>query len=70
MVSSIFGLLITTLSFSGLVLAYQYVEETYNKAARYPLNQNELNILQSAGLNTIDNIQSLNLEFKSLPQNQ
>ncbi len=70
MASSIVGLLITTLAFSGLVLSYQYVEETYSKAARYPLNQNELDILQSAGLSSDDNIQALNLDLKSLPQNQ
>ena len=44
MASSIVGLLITTIAFSGLVLSYQYVEESYRKAARYPLNKNELDI--------------------------
>tara|TARA_Y100001968_G_C19387708_1_gene733788 strand:+ start:477 stop:689 length:213 start_codon:yes stop_codon:yes gene_type:complete len=70
MASSIVGLLITTIAFSGLVLSYQYVEESYRKAARYPLNKNELDILQSAGLNSEDNIQALNLDLKSMPQNQ
>ncbi len=70
MASSILGLLITTLAFSGLVLSYEYIEETYRNAIRYPLNKNELNLLQSAGLKNSINIQSLNLDLKSLPQTQ
>ena len=70
MVSSVFGLLITTLAFSGLVLSYEYIEVTYRNAIRYPLNKNELNLLQSAGLKNSINIQSLNLDLKSLPQTQ
>ena len=42
MASSVLGLLISTLAFSGLVLSYQYIEETYRNSIRYPLNKNEL----------------------------
>ena len=70
MASSILGLLITTLAFSGLVLSYEYIEGTYRNAIRYPLNKNELDLLQSAGLKNSINIQSLNLDLKSLPQTQ
>ena len=70
MASSIVGLLISTFAFSGLVLSYQYIEETYRNSIRYPLNKYEKEILQSAGLSNSTNIQSLNLDFKSMPQAQ
>ena len=57
MASSIVGLLISTFAFSGLVLSYQYVEQTYRNSIKYPLNKYEKEILQSAGLsNSINKI--------------
>ena len=70
MVSSIVGLLISTMAFSGLVLSYEYIQNTYKNSARYSLNKNEIDILQSAGLNNINNIQLLNNDLKSMPQTQ
>ncbi len=70
MASSIVGILISTFAFSSLVLSYQYVEQTYRNSIRYPLNKYEKEILQSAGLSNSINIQSLNLDLKSMPQSQ
>ena len=70
MASSIVGLLISTFAFSGLVLSYEYIEKTYRNSIRYPLNKYEEDILQSAGLSNTINIQSLNLDLKSMPQTQ
>ena len=70
MASSIVGLLISTFAFSGLVLSYEYIEKTYRNSIRYPLNKYEKDILQSAGLSNTINIQSLNLDLKSMPQTQ
>ena len=70
MASSILGLMISTFAFSGLVLSYQYIEETYRNSVRYPLNKYEQELLQSAGLSNSINIQSLNLDLKSMPQTQ
>tara|TARA_Y100001978_G_C23362761_1_gene277294 strand:+ start:294 stop:506 length:213 start_codon:yes stop_codon:yes gene_type:complete len=70
MASSIVGLIISSFAFSGLVLSYQYIEQTYRNSIRYPLNKSEKEILQSAGLSNSNNIQALNLDLKSLPQTQ
>ena len=70
MASSIVGLLISTFAFSGLVLSYQYIEQTYLNSIRYPLNKYEKEILQSAGLSNPSNIETLNLDLKSMPQTQ
>ncbi len=70
MASSIVGLLISTFAFSGLVLSYQYIENTYRNSISFPLNKYEQDILQSAGLSNSTNIQSLNLDFKSMPRTQ
>ena len=70
MASSFVGLLISTFAFSGLVLSYQYINQTYSNSIRYPLNKYEKEVLQSAGLSNSVNIQSLNLDLKSMPQTQ
>ena len=70
MASSIVGLLISTFAFSGLVLSYQYIENTYRNSISFPLNKYEQDILQSAGLSNSTNIQSLNLDLKSMPRTQ
>ena len=70
MAQAIIGLLISVLVTSGLVLGVEYIEESYRNSGRYKLNTNELNILQSAGLNSASNINSLNEDLKSMPQKQ
>tara|TARA_Y100000994_G_C15640997_1_gene421276 strand:- start:765 stop:977 length:213 start_codon:yes stop_codon:yes gene_type:complete len=68
MSQAIFGLLISVLTTSGLVLGVEYIEKSYRNSGRYKMNYNELKILQSAGLNSSSNINSLNEDLKSMPQ--
>tara|TARA_B100000902_G_C26808779_1_gene668147 strand:+ start:293 stop:505 length:213 start_codon:yes stop_codon:yes gene_type:complete len=68
MSQAIFGLLISVLATSGLVLGVEYMEQSYRNSGRYKMNYNELKILQSAGLNSSSNINSLNEDLKSMPQ--
>ena len=70
MSQAIFGLLISVLTTSGLVLGVEYIEKSYRNSGRYKMNYNELKILQSAGLNSSSNINSLNEDLKSMPQKQ
>tara|TARA_B100000214_G_C23534598_1_gene431156 strand:- start:81 stop:293 length:213 start_codon:yes stop_codon:yes gene_type:complete len=68
MSQAIFGLLISVLTTSGLVLGVEYIEKSYRNSGRYKMNYNELKILQSAGLNSSSNINTLNEDLKSMPQ--
>ena len=68
MSQAIFGLLISVLTTSGLVLGVEYIEKSYRNSGRYKMNDYELKILQSAGLNSSSNINSLNEDLKSMPQ--
>ena len=68
MTQAIFGLLISVLTTSGLVLGVEYIEKSYRNSGRHKMNYNELKILQSAGLNSSSNINSLNEDLKSMPQ--
>ena len=68
MSQAIFGLLISVLTTSGLVLGVEYIEKSFRNSGRYKMNYNELKILQSAGLNSYSNINSLNEDLNSMPQ--
>ena len=68
MASAILGGIIAALTTTGLVVAIESVERAFRSAGRYPLNNNEIKILQSAGLNSESNIIKLNTELKLMPQ--
>tara|TARA_B100000214_G_C23766034_1_gene534467 strand:+ start:336 stop:548 length:213 start_codon:yes stop_codon:yes gene_type:complete len=68
MASAILGGIIAALATTGLVIAVESVERAFRNAGRYPLTNNEIKILQSAGLNSETNIIILNTELKVMPQ--
>ena len=70
MFDSILGLIIAVLATSGLVLGVNFVEQSFRNSGRYKITNNELKILQSAGLNNQSNINNLNEDLQSMPQKQ
>ena len=68
MTESFLGVIISAIAISTLMLSIQYMEKSYRNAGKYSLTQQEIEILNSAGLNSQSNLNLLKGDIESLPQ--
>ncbi len=68
MIESVLGIMIASVAISSLMLSIQSIEKSYQNAGKYSLTQNELKIINSAGLNSESNIKLIKEDIDSLPQ--
>ena len=68
MLESFLGVLIAAISISSLMLSIQSMEKSYRNAGKQSLSQQELEIINSAGLNSVSNINLINIDLDNLPQ--
>ena len=69
MIGASIGSLIAILATSALVLTVSTIEKLYKNAGKYPLQNEEIQILINAGLNNDQNLNILKTSIDSLPQN-
>tara|TARA_B100000579_G_C22542092_1_gene715722 strand:- start:227 stop:436 length:210 start_codon:yes stop_codon:yes gene_type:complete len=65
---SFLGIIIAAVSISTLMLSIQSIEKSYRNAGKYSLTQYEMEIINSAGLNSESNLNLLKGDIESLPQ--
>ena len=65
---SFLGVMIAAISISSLMLSIQSIEKSYRNAGKYSLTEQELRIINTAGLNSESNINLLKGDIGSLPQ--
>jgi len=68
MLESFIGIMIAAMSISSLMLSIQSIEKSFTNAGKQSLTQKELEIINTAGLNTESNINLLKSDIESLPQ--
>ena len=68
MTESFIGLMIAAIATSSLMLAIKSMEKSYRNAGKYSLTQQELIIINNAGLNSQSNIKLLKEDIQNLPQ--
>ena len=68
MTESFIGLMIAAIATSSLMLAIKSMEKSYRNAGKYSLTQQELIIINNAGLNSQSNINLLKEDINNLPQ--
>ena len=68
MFESILGVMIAAISISSLMLSIQSMEKSYRNAGKHSLSQQELEIINSAGLNSQSNLNLLKGDIETLPQ--
>ena len=68
MTESFLGILISAMAISSLMLSIQAIEKSYRNAGKHSLTQNELEIINSAGLNSDSNINLIKSDLLSLPK--
>jgi hypothetical protein len=68
MADAIVGAVIMVAITTGLVLAVQMGEQAIATAGRYPLNESERELLQSAGLGDASSIGLLSADLQAMPQ--
>jgi len=68
MTESFLGVMISAMAISSLMLSIQSMEKSYRNAGKHSLTQNELGIINSAGLNTTTNINLIKEDINNLPQ--
>ncbi len=68
MMESFLGVMIAAISISSLMLSIQSMEKSYRKAGKHSLTQQELEIINSAGLNSDNNLNLLKRDIDGLPQ--
>ena len=68
MFESFVGLAIAAVSISTLMLSIQSMEKSYRNAGKYSLTQQDLEIINSAGLNSESNLNLLKGDIENLPQ--
>ena len=68
MVESFLGIMIASIAISSLMLSIQSIEKSFKNAGKYSLTQNELKIINSAGLKSESNIKLIKEDIDSLPQ--
>tara|TARA_Y100001968_G_C19425848_1_gene754322 strand:- start:1060 stop:1272 length:213 start_codon:yes stop_codon:yes gene_type:complete len=70
MAEALIGLLISAVALSSFLLSIEAVEKSFRNAAKYSLTNYELDILNSANLNTKENLNKLNADIENFPQKQ
>ena len=68
MTEALIGLLISAVAMSSFLLSIEAVEKSFRNAGKYSLTNYELDILKSANLNTMDNLNKLNSDIDNFPQ--
>ena len=68
MMESFLGVLIAAISISSLMLSIQSIEKSYRNAGKQSLTQQELEMINSAGLISESNLNLLNGDIENLPQ--
>ncbi len=68
MIESFIGLTIAAVAISTLMLSIQSMEKSYRNAGKYSLTQQDLEIINSAGLNSPSNLNLLKGDIENLPQ--
>ena len=68
MVESFLGIMIASIAISSLMLSIQSIEKSFKNAGKYSLTQNELKIINSAGLKSESNIKLIKEDIDNLPQ--
>ncbi len=68
MVESFLGIMIASIAISSLMLSIQSIEKSFKNAGKYSLTQNELKIINSAGLKSESNIKIIKEDIDNLPQ--
>ena len=68
MIESFLGVMIAAISISSLMISIQSMEKSYRNAGKHSLTQQELAIINSAGLNSETNLNLLKGDLESLPQ--
>ena len=68
MIESLVGTMILAISVSSLLFSIEAIEKSFRKAGKYPLTNNEMEIINSAGLNNENNLNLLNNDIDNLPQ--
>ena len=65
MISSLLGSLIMSAVTVAMLIAINYTDKSLTEAGRYPLTNEERQILKNAGFDLVD-IENINQEIKSL----
>ena len=65
MISSLLGSVIMSAVTVAMLIAINYTDKALTKAGRYPLTNQERQILKNAGFDLVD-IENINQEIKSL----
>ncbi len=60
--------MIASIAISSLMLSIQSMEKSYRNAGKYSLTQEEIQIINSAGLNSQNNLNLLKGDIENLPQ--
>tara|TARA_Y100001968_G_C19420612_1_gene751560 strand:+ start:1021 stop:1233 length:213 start_codon:yes stop_codon:yes gene_type:complete len=68
MMESFLGVTIAAIAISTLMISIQSMEKSYRNAGKHSLTQQELEILNSSGLNSEYNLKLLKGDIESLPQ--
>tara|TARA_B100000965_G_scaffold322081_1_gene283528 strand:- start:312 stop:524 length:213 start_codon:yes stop_codon:yes gene_type:complete len=68
MTESFLGVIIASIGISTLMLSIQSIQKSYNNAGKYSLTQQELKIINSAGLNSESNLNIIKEDIDNLPQ--
>ncbi len=68
MTESFLGILISAIAISTFMLSIQSIGKAYRNAGKHTLTKQELEIINSAGLNTESNFILLKTDIESLPQ--
>tara|TARA_B100000579_G_scaffold206821_1_gene168950 strand:- start:1186 stop:1398 length:213 start_codon:yes stop_codon:yes gene_type:complete len=68
MTESFLGVMIAAMAISCLMLSIKSIEKSYQNAGKHSLTQKELEIINSAGLNSATNINLIKGDIENLPQ--
>ena len=68
MIEALIGTIIMAISVSSLLFSIEALEKSFTKAGKYPLTNNEKEIINSAGLNNDRNLNILKNDIDNLPQ--
>ncbi len=62
------GMIISSMTITAFILSIGALERSMRNAGKYPLTQEEIKLLTSAGLNTESNRNLLSSDLENLPQ--
>ncbi|WP_038652997.1 hypothetical protein [Prochlorococcus sp. MIT 0801] len=68
MITSFIGILISSMAMTALILSIQSIEKSYRRAGKHSLTKYEIDIINTAGLNTDENINLLKKDIENLPK--